>query len=173
MVGGYGVNGPSPTIEHVLRPKSTEQTSALEPEFRFQRVQPIQFPPSLPATFPLGIEGTSASMVGRNLVVCSPGAQIVGPSLDGSAFRNLNQPSQPRVIPGSCFAYSTSQLNWRPFGSPMNTFRGGSSVTRMGRFIVATGKVSSPYSFMAFFPIPNIIRIFKRRPKISHRSEFN
>lgn len=156
-----------------MRPTSTEQTSSpLEPEFRFQRVQPIQFPPSLPASFPLGIEGTSASMLGRNLVVCSPGAQLVGPSaLDGASFRNLNQPNQPRVIPGSCFAYSTSQLNWRPFGSPMNTFRGGSSVTRMGRFIVATGKVFFLiHSFFFLWPPYSYKMNSRRRPEISHRS---
>lgn len=43
-------------------------------------------------------------------------------------------------MPGQCYVYTQSfSIGWVPMGSPMNTFRSGSSITRMGRFLVAVG----------------------------------
>ena len=43
-------------------------------------------------------------------------------------------------VPGQCYVYTqTFSIGWVPMGSPMNTFRSGSSITRMGRFLVAMG----------------------------------
>ena len=42
--------------------------------------------------------------------------------------------------PGQCYYYDKANTKaWQPFSSPMNSYRGGASITRMGRFIVVSG----------------------------------
>lgn len=116
LSGGYGPLGPNPTI------------SPLVPTLIRRRVQI----PALPPQFPLGKEGSMSTMVNAQLLMCSPGAQR-GNSILGGLLGFSN------VQPGGCFGYSSALRAWEPVGSPMNTFRGGSSINRMGRFLVATG----------------------------------
>ena len=40
---------------------------------------------------------------------------------------------------GQCFTYEREAKQWQPFSSPMNSYRGGASLARMGRFIIASG----------------------------------
>ena len=42
---------------------------------------------------------------------------------------------------GRCSVYNTGLNLWQPFGSKMNTYRAGGSMTRMGKFIIATGMI--------------------------------
>ena len=117
VVGGYGPQGPLPTISHVV-PSLPRRPRLI---------------PSLPQSFPLGMQGIYTSVVGGNqLFACSPGST----SVTSGFFTPFGTSS---VQPGGCYAYTNSLSGWQPFGSPMNTYRGGSSMTRMGRFFIATG----------------------------------
>jgi hypothetical protein len=43
--------------------------------------------------------------------------------------------------------YNNETDQWDPFGTPMNTFRGGAAFTRMGKFIVVTGQLGQMLCF--------------------------
>ncbi|XP_059085071.1 uncharacterized protein LOC131882056 [Tigriopus californicus] len=137
LSGGYGPLGPNPTI------------SPMVPTLIRRRVQI----PSLPPQFPLGKEGSMSTMMNAQLLMCSPGAQR-GSSLLGSLLLGFSN-----FQPGGCFGFSSELRLWEPVGSPMNTFRGGSSINRMGRFLVATGGRGFPQ------PLNSIEVLNTRNPK--------
>jgi len=86
----------------------------------------------------------SSIMSGR-LFACSPGvASLVTTRPTGFFnFRSVVT-SRAQVQSGACYVYNPRTLTWQAYGSPMNTFRGGATITRMGRFIVAMGKREIP-----------------------------
>ena len=117
LFGGYGPGGPISAVGHV--------GAAF-----MRRAQPIIRP--LPRAFPLGTQGISATVYKKNLFVCSPGAALQNPqffSFFSSGLRSFQ--------PGQCYFYDKATKSWKPYSSPMNSYRGGASITRMGRFIVA------------------------------------
>ena len=118
MMGGYGPNGPVTRVVPVVPTLIS---------------RPVQMTP-LPAQFPLGTEGCQSSMSNGKLYMCSPGAQRGAFAFFGGRLVG------PALQPGGCYAYSAPLRAWQPVGSPMNTYRGGSAISRMGRFFVATGE---------------------------------
>ena len=63
----------------------------------------FRFVPSLPDEFPLGRDGIQGSMIGKNIIVCSPGASKlvrVQPVLRRPVLRPIDQftPFQARKI---------------------------------------------------------------------------
>ena len=116
LFGGYGPSGPISAVGHV--------GAAF-----IRRNQPIIRP--LPRAFPLGSQGIQATVYKKNLFVCSPGAALENPqffSFFASGLRSFQ--------PGQCYFYDKNSKSWKPYSSPMNSYRGGASITRMGRFIV-------------------------------------
>eukprot|EP00095_Tigriopus_kingsejongensis_P003452 maker-scaffold13_size735724-snap-gene-1.13 protein:Tk03452 transcript:maker-scaffold13_size735724-snap-gene-1.13-mRNA-1 annotation:"kelch-like protein 2" len=115
IMGGYGPQGPIPNV-----------TPMIPSVFR----RAIHLPP-IPPQFPMGSEGTMGTVLNSELFMCSPGTER------GSFARGF--PTLPNFQSGGCMKFSQGQKAWQPVGSPMNTYRGGGSISRMGRFIVATG----------------------------------
>ena len=77
------------------------------------------------------------------MYLCSPGAATTTVTRVRSFFDF--QPffeEQPTTTmeSGRCSVYNTGLNVWQPYGSTMNTYRAGGSMTRMGKFIIATGK---------------------------------
>ena len=76
VMGGYGPNGPMPTVSHVI------PSARRLPRYYYKSfyehlsnlINMFRFVPSLPAEFPLGRDGIQGSMIGKNIIVCSPGA---------------------------------------------------------------------------------------------------
>ncbi len=132
-MGGYGPRGPLSGVGHLL---PTTPTLSRTP----RRV----LVPSLPTEFPLGDEGMFSAVMGPTLFACSPGATIASERVFSPFFRfdpfGLRTTTTAASLQsGRCFSYSTALSAWQPFGGIMNTFRGGGTVTRMGRFLVVTG----------------------------------
>ncbi len=119
MMGGYGPLGVDNSLAHVVPAKRP----------------PRLLLPNLPAEFPLGRLGMFGTIInGDTVMACSPGAAVTTAS---PYFGFTTQ----EVRTGECYAFSPTLLRWQPLGSPMNGFRGGGTITRMGRFIIATGAI--------------------------------
>ncbi len=119
LFGGYGPTGPVAGIGHV--------GAAF-----IRRNRPIISP--LPQNFPLGSQGVHATLFKRTLFVCSPGAAV-----ENAQFFSFFGQGQRAFQPGQCYYYDKDNKAWAPFSGPMNSYRGGASLTRMGRFIVVSG----------------------------------
>ena len=90
------------------------------------------------------------------MYLCSPGAATTTVTRVRSFFDF--QPffeEQPKTTmeSGRCSVYNTGLNVWQPFGSSMNTYRAGGSMTRMGKFIIATGKIHENFKSILFLTI--------------------
>ena len=119
LFGGYGPLGPIAAVGHVGAAFIT-------------RVAPIISP--LPPAFPLGSQGIFATIYKKQIFTCSPGAVP-----ENGQFFSFFGMGQRVFQAGQCYSYARQSRSWRPFSSPMNSYRGGASIARMGRFIVASG----------------------------------
>ena len=119
LFGGYGPFGPMNAVGHV--------GAAF-----IRRRRPII--PPLPSSFPLGSQGVQATIFKRTLFVCSPGAAV-----ENAQFFSFFGQGQRAFQAGQCYYYDKENKAWKPFSTPMNSYRGGASITRMGRFIVVSG----------------------------------
>ncbi len=82
------------------------------------------------------IQGVYASVYKKTVFTCSPGAAV-----RNAQFFSFFGQGQRLFQPGQCYSYNPAFHRWQPFSSPMNSYRGGASVTRMGRFFVASGNI--------------------------------
>ena len=121
LFGGYGPSGPMAGVGHVGAVFMNNRRRA-----------PIIAP--LPPSFPLGSQGVFTTIYKKTLFACSPGAAI-----DNPQFFSFFAQGERAFQPGQCYIYKSKNKAWEPFSSPMNSYRGGASLTRMGRFIVASG----------------------------------
>ena len=83
------------------------------------------------------------------MYLCSPGAATTTTTRVSSPFGFppfFEERPTSRLESGRCSVYNTGLNIWQPFGSTMNTYRAGGSMTRMGKFIIATGKRYLPYT---------------------------
>lgn len=74
--------------------------------------------------------------------MCSPGAATTTTTRIRSFFDFgpiVQERPTTKMESGRCSVYSTGLNTWQPFGSTMNTYRAGGSMTRIGKFIIATG----------------------------------
>ena len=92
--------------------------------------------PPIPPEFPLGYFGTYSTIYNNQLLTCSPGVTIQKTLRSVHSRRYYKQ----HVFhPGVCHHYNPFSQLWSPFSGPMNSFRPGASLVRMGKFIVASG----------------------------------
>ena len=128
MFGGYGPFGPINSIGHIGR-------------IPFPLFSPI------PSTFPLGFSGSFSSMVRGTLYFCSPGAVVRRQARFFQGFFPFQpQPQTASLESGKCLVYNPALGLWSPSGGEMNTYRAGGSITRMGKFMVASGGRRFPRS---------------------------
>jgi len=81
--------------------------------------------PPLPSAVTEGGE-TSAAYTDKSITTCGRGVRSLTPY--GFTF-----------TPGSCYAYDIQQQKWGKRGGKMNSYRKGASVTKLGRYLLASG----------------------------------
>ena len=132
LIGGYGPAGPIPEIG-IMRPTPLMNHLPLSPQ-PFPSEVPLI--PPIPPEFPLGYFGTYSTIYNNQLLTCSPGVTIQKTLRSVHSRRYYKQ----HVFhPGVCHHYNPFSQLWSPFSGPMNSFRPGASLVRMGKFIVASG----------------------------------
>ena len=167
VMGGYGPNGPMPSVSHIV--PSQPRTP--------------RFIPALPLAFPLGLDGMYSVMMSNTLMACSPGATVTTSrlfrysrfvpyknfeaNLIFSSYRAFRPTAS--LLSGRCYGYSNAIEGRLPVGSAMNTYRGGAGMTRMGRFLVATGQkmsnvlleaVNKPFCIFRRTQFPNCSKFY-------------
>ena len=93
---------------------------------------PLPSIPPLPPAFPLGYFGTYATYYNGRMLICSPGVTIQ--KTLRSPHYPYNYYKQHVFHPGMCHNYNPSEQLWNQFSGPMNSFRPGASLVRMGRY---------------------------------------
>ena len=87
------------------------------------------------------------------MYLCSPGAATTTTTRVSSFFEFppfFEEQPRTTLQSGRCSVYNTGLNIWQPFGSTMNTYRAGGSMTRVGKFIIATGNHFSLIIFADF-----------------------
>ena len=127
FLGGYGQNGPISDIGF-LQPTPLMNHLPLSPQSFIPN--PLPSIPPLPPAFPLGYFGTYATYYNGRMLICSPGVTIQ--KTLRSPHYPYNYYKQHVFHPGMCHNYNPSEQLWNQFSGPMNSFRPGASLVRMG-----------------------------------------
>lgn len=109
VIGGFSPTGPLPSIE------------VLSPRIGLRRL------PALPYTTGGGQEYCSAAYTGRDLISCTSGSALLTPY--GWVY-----------TPGSCYNLNLfGPISWQPSGGALTSYRRSSTISRVGRFLLAMG----------------------------------
>lgn len=93
---------------------------------------------------------TSSVFTGETITTCSQGFTILSPY--GFIYK-----------PGSCYDYSLISNNWVDTGARLTSFRRGATITKLGRYMMATGGYRQKRSL-------NTVEVFDpKRPKAGWR----